>query len=261
MKKILLVIIIISVAILGAYSFTGSFLAEQKVFVKRVIDGDTVEIDTGERVRLLGIDTPERGQVYYSEAKTRLKKLVENRFVALESDQTNKDKYGRLLRYIFLDSRLVNQILLEEGYAHILIIEPDEKYADLLLESEKKARESGLGLWKFDKWLFCIGIQDFRYNAPGNDNNNLYQEYVTLRNKCDYAVPMSSWTLQDNSTNKYIFQEFLLQNKSTVTLHTGFGGDNETDLFWNKRIAVWNNNGDRLFLWDDKGDLILDYEY
>lgn len=138
------------------------------ILVKRVIDGDTLLLESGERVRLIGIDTPE---VHDSQKLTRdsqrskqdirtIKKLgsrsweftrnlVEGRRVRLEFDAERHDKYGRLLAYVFLeDGTFVNARIVEEGYASIMTIPPNVKYADMLLELSRQARESKRGLWQ-----------------------------------------------------------------------------------------------------------------
>jgi endonuclease YncB( thermonuclease family) len=111
-------------------------------FVGKVIDGDTVIVN-GESVRLLGIDTDEKGYDCFNEAKVRMEKLVLNKDVRMEKDKRDKDQYERYLRYIFVmeDDREVNVnlVMVEEGLAIARFYE-DRKYKDEILESEKRAR-------------------------------------------------------------------------------------------------------------------------
>lgn len=126
---------------------------KQEVLVTRVIDGDTIEIAGGERVRYLGIDTPETVdprspvQCFGREASMENKELVEGKYVRLEKDISETDKYGRLLRYVYADDKLVNLELVKDGFAHILTIPPDIKYQDKFLAAEREAREAKRGLW------------------------------------------------------------------------------------------------------------------
>ncbi len=99
----------------------------QSHLVTKVIDGDTFVIDTGEKVRLICINTPERNENGFEEAKQFLESLVLNKNAALEKDMTNKDKYGRLLRYAFVDDIFVNREMFQKGYAKIFKYEPDIK--------------------------------------------------------------------------------------------------------------------------------------
>ena len=150
MRKLLSVPILILLA-LGAYGpVSGLFISPElteQALVTRVIDGDTLVLVNGERVRLLGLDTPERGEFLYQEAKDWLKDKSENRTVTLEPGDEDRDKYGRLLRYVWSEGKLLNLELVKLGLAPVFMMEPDEKYYQDFLDAESSAREAGLGLW------------------------------------------------------------------------------------------------------------------
>ena len=93
--------------------------------VTRVIDGDTVELSNGERVRLIGIDTPEIDEYYYDEATEELRSLIEGKTVRMESDTNNRDAYDRLLRYIYLGDTFVNYEMVYGGHAESYCFDPD----------------------------------------------------------------------------------------------------------------------------------------
>ncbi|TSC55244.1 MAG: micrococcal nuclease [Microgenomates group bacterium LiPW_31] len=131
--------------------------------VTRVIDGDTIEIEGGERVRYIGIDTPETVdprkpvQCFGIEASKKNKELVEGKNVRLEKDITDKDKYGRLLRYVYLgpsppvggsgQAIFINLELVKQGFAFSYTYPPDIKYQAEILAAEAEAREANRGLW------------------------------------------------------------------------------------------------------------------
>lgn len=118
--------------------------------VTRVIDGDTIEIEGGQKIRYIGIDTPEitnPNECYGIEASNRNKELVEDKFVKLIKDVSETDRYGRLLRYVYLDDIFINELLVSEGFANASSYPPDIKYQEQLTEAEKNAREKNLGLW------------------------------------------------------------------------------------------------------------------
>lgn len=135
--------------------------------VARVIDGDTIEIETlptgtqtVQTVRYIGIDTPELHhpkkpvQCFGYEAMVKNKELVEGKMVRLEKDVSETDKYKRLLRYVYLtdetstkSATFINEVLVREGYAHAATFPPDVKYQNLFLEAEKDARLNKRGLW------------------------------------------------------------------------------------------------------------------
>ncbi len=127
--------------------------ADKIRLVTRVIDGDTIEIEGGAHVRYIGMDTPEvvdprkPVQCFGLEAQRRNKELVEGKRVFLEKDVSEVDKYSRLLRYVYVDNRFVNWILVNEGLARVATFPPDVKYQSRLLEAEWNARDNKRGLW------------------------------------------------------------------------------------------------------------------
>lgn len=121
--------------------------------VARVIDGDTIELEGGERVRYIGIDTPETVdprkpvQCFGVEASKKNKELVEGKTVRLVKDVTDKDRYGRLLRYVYLDDAFINVELVKQGFAYSYSYPPDVKYQDQILKAQQEAEQSKAGLW------------------------------------------------------------------------------------------------------------------
>ena len=172
-KAIYIFAIMFGLALIFAFSQGSSSPVHT---VTRVIDGDTVVLENGEHVRLLGIDTPEKGQKYYREARDYLKQRVLGKNVKLTYTNEEKDKYGRLLRYVFVNGMMVNTELVENGLASAYIFVPDQ-YTESLLQTEGKAKWDGLGIWNVGGG-FCIGINWVQSNAPGNDNENLNGEFV-----------------------------------------------------------------------------------
>ncbi len=116
-------------------------------YVKQIIDGDTFELSTNESVRLIGIDTPERGDYYYLEAKNRLKELIEGKQIKLTKDIENRDDYNRLLRYVYIDDNFINLILIKEGYAEAWAYGSNIKFKDNFTIAENEAKENKIGLW------------------------------------------------------------------------------------------------------------------
>jgi micrococcal nuclease len=124
--------------------------------VVRVVDGDTIEVDIQGKfytVRYIGIDTPKTVhpnrpvECFGKEASRRNRQLVEGKVVTLEKDVSETDRYGRLLRYVWVDGQMVNAVLVTEGYARTYTYPPDVKYAHLFLQLEREAREASRGLW------------------------------------------------------------------------------------------------------------------
>lgn len=128
--------------------------AEEQLFkVVKVVDGDTIALENGEVVRYIGIDTPETVhpskpvQCFGKEASEKNKELVEGKMVKLEKDVSERDKYGRLLRYVWVNGIFVNDYLVREGYAYVSTYPPDVKYSEQFLKAQQEARENKKGLW------------------------------------------------------------------------------------------------------------------
>lgn len=121
--------------------------------VVRAIDGDTIELEDGRRLRYIGVDTPELGgsgnssECFARSAFDRNRALVVNKFVTLETDVSETDRYGRMLRYVYVGETMINEQLVKEGYANASSYPPDVKYQDRLRAAEQLARTNGSGLW------------------------------------------------------------------------------------------------------------------
>ncbi len=120
---------------------------KQTALVTHVIDGDTIEIEGKIKVRYIGVNSPEIDQCFAEESYMENKKLVEGKTVSLVKDISDKDKYGRLLRYVYVGDQFVNEYLITNGYAKIMVIKPDIKYYQKFKSLEKQAKENNLGMW------------------------------------------------------------------------------------------------------------------
>lgn len=130
----------------------------ERALVTKVVDGDTIVVNSGTTVRLIGIDTPEtvdpRRPVgcFGKEASNKVKELLTGKEVILQKDVSETDKYKRLLRYVFLPlpegrTLFANDYLVREGFAKALTYPPDVKYNEQFRRAEREAKESNRGLW------------------------------------------------------------------------------------------------------------------
>jgi len=127
--------------------------------VTRVVDGDTIIVDlngTEERVRLIGIDTPEsvhpdkeKNVEYGQIASAYTKNKLEGKQVYLEFDVQERDQYGRLLAYVYVDGEMFNKTLLEQGHAKVATYPPNVKYVDEFTVLQQEAREQKKGIWNY----------------------------------------------------------------------------------------------------------------
>ncbi len=141
-----------------ASSSATAGLQGERALVERVVDGDTLVLSDGKTVRFIGIDTPEtvdpRRPVgcFGKEASNETKTLLTSKEVILQKDLSDQDKYGRLLRLIFLpldDGTIlfVNDYLVREGFAKVMTYPPDIKYNEKFREAEAEAKAEKRGLW------------------------------------------------------------------------------------------------------------------
>jgi len=131
-------------------------LEEDLVPVVRVVDGDTIRVvrdGVEEPVRLIGIDTPEMGfsggirECFAREASRFTARHLEGARVQLELDVEHRDRYGRLLAYVWLDGRMFNEVIVRRGFASVATYPPNVRYVDRFLTAERLARTEGQGLW------------------------------------------------------------------------------------------------------------------
>src|ERR671910_2032855 len=130
---------------------------DETVTVERIVDGDTIRIDPAvdgiDEVRLIGVDTPETKdpdcdvQPYGPEALTFTRDELQGEEVDLEFDEDREDRYERLLAYVYLDDEMFNETLLEEGYAQVYTVPPNDRYEDRFEEAQDAAQEAELGIW------------------------------------------------------------------------------------------------------------------
>jgi len=158
LPRAVLLVAVLAAASLGGW-WAGSARQEaagSQAMVTGVVDGDTIEVawrGGRERVRLLGVNTPETVhptrpvECFGPEASAYTKHSLLGRRVRLSFDRVRRDNYGRLLAYVELDGRRFNDELLDGGYARLLVIPPNGSHARAMLDHELAARAAGRGLW------------------------------------------------------------------------------------------------------------------
>jgi len=236
---------------------TGRGESAQVAFV---VDGDTVELTDGRRVRYIGLNTPEVGQPYADEATTFNETLVAGQAVWLETDVQEIDQYGRLLAYVWLDDTLVNLTLLREGYANVYTLPPNLRYEAAFAQAEREAREAGRGLWAPAD--VPVRITTLNYDGPGSDSVAPNGEWIELTNQGDSPVDLAGYTLKDQGPHLYTFTDLVLAPGASVRVYSGQGTDSGTERYWGLvNDAVWNNEGDSAYLRDPAGGLVATYTY
>jgi len=229
--------------------------------VASVTDGDTIVLSDGTRVRYLGVNTPERGQPFYEEAKRLNAQLVGGKEVRLETGTPKRDFYGRLLAYVYVDDVLVNARLIAEGLGYLFVIDPMNREEEWL-QLQKEAQGQAKGMWSTGI-PGLLKITRVQADAEGDDRRNPNGEHVRICNVSDRPVALQEFSIRDEARHRYVFPEGTLAPGHTALLHSGRGRDNTTSrkqltFYWGSG-PVWNNDGDTASLFDPDGKLIRHY--
>lgn len=243
---------------------SATFAADLVVTVREVIDGDTVVLHDGRKVRYLGINAPEHGQPYAWEATNFNRRLVSGASVRLEFDQIQEDRYGRLLAYVFRGRTMVNERLLAEGWAHIFAMPPNTRYAEQFLQVQEKAKTAKKGIWKTVRGP--VKITRIEPRGDGEEGRGDLAEFVRIANISGHPVNVSGYSIADRDGHRYRFPSAGLRPGHVLTLVTGEGRDRRDEagpitLHWNRRSGVWNDRGDTAYLRDPMGEVVDRFEY
>ncbi len=238
---------------------------EQSVPLTRVVDGDTIEVlihGNQERVRLLGMNTPEKDECRADLATARLTELLGDGPVRLVSGPTDRGDKGRLLRFVInSDGINVDIQLVREGLATIYSDGFPTSMDDELFTATDSAKADGVGIWSDSGCgaasQSAVHILEINYDSPGDDRYSLNEETLLLENPGSSDSDLTGWTLRDeSSTHRFRFPDgFVLRAGATVTIHSGQGQPTITDLYWGMTdSAIWNNGGDTATLQDPAGN-------
>ena len=248
--------------------------------VVRIVDGDTIEVTfdgTVERVRYIGIDTPEVNARCAQEATRTNQELLGESEVRLVPDSENRDVYGRILRYVYVGDTHVNLELAKRGVAEVLRIVPNTRHAENFKEAVATALAEGTGCLWDPRALAAqerarssatatptpterLKVTRFHANAAGFDQQNLNDEYVAIMN-LGPDLEIGGWTVRDRADHKYVFPAYRWPTGVELRLHTGAGDNGEGVFYWNSSSPIWNNTGDTLWLEDADGGTVLTHSY
>ena len=233
--SILLTLIIFS----NFFIFSAKENQRESVIVSRVIDWDTLETENGYTIRLLNVNSPEKGTFHAQLSKDYLKSF-ENKTIEIEIQGT--DKYKRILARLYAPD-YVNLELVSQGLASKFLV--DESELKTFAQAEEKAVQNSKGMWNKSLYYGCF-----------SSDINKYQEFVILENHCE-DTNMKGWVLKDESRKSYIFSSSF----KSVILYSGLGEDNSTDLFIGSKTDIWNNDRDTLYLFDSGGNIVYHEAY
>ena len=255
--------------------------------VTRVIDGDTIEVaiaGTIYKVRYIGIDTPELDDkrpefCNLAQQATRLnRQLVEGKRVQLDKDVSETDKYGRLLRYVYVGDIFVNAELVRQGLAWAKAYEPDTKYQDTLDKAEAEAKQAGRGLWALTPPTPAPTLTPTPAPTPTPTptppptgapyvqitfifyDGLVYRvesdEYVEITNLGNQPQDLAGWVLMDLSEGypSFTFPPYILLPGESTRVYTNEYHPEWGGFSFEYSQAIWNNSEpDVAVLYDNQG--------
>lgn len=283
------IIILVLIAGCTQQEWQPTYGKEYTVSVTSIIDGDTIQIilPHGEEVilRFLGIDCPEKtpdannpGEyhnitnqtclAYYGNKATRfLSSLIEGETITISFDPRSgfKDIYDRWLATPSLTNGTnINILLLQKGYARTYT-EGDCEQEHQYILYEQIAIQEKQGLWSCQSSSHDLIIEYVHYDASGNDNENLNDEYVIITYQSDLNssdINISGYVLKDASQNTYMIPPGTsLSPQQSITIFSGSGKDSTIEKFWNSSQAIWGNIKDTVFLYDNNNQLVDSYQW
>jgi len=249
MKKLVILVVLCIFFISGCET---AKVVDEKILeqneVSRIIDGDTFVLATGEHVRMLHINTPEKGEHCYSEAKEKLSELILGKKVWLERDMQATDKYNRSLRYVYLDNESaesVNEMMVENGFAVTYVLLPNTKYKDRIFEEEERAIGNKAGcLWQNQsEFMNCVRVVELKTCCEG--------DYVVLANVCG-DINLSGWAMQDESRSRYSFSGIIGKDSAIKITREGWDTTHE---------CIWSDYINTLYMFDNNNGLVIRYHY
>jgi micrococcal nuclease len=226
--------------------------------VTEVIDGDTFYLGNGDKIRMLGINTPESGRPYAQEATDFLTNMILGKEVTLVNDSKNDDvdSYGRLLAHVYVNDTFVNYEIIKAGYAFWYPYTSGTDFDTEYEAAQNDASNNKIGLWTESSYNLTIDY--IEYDPEGEEADG---EYLVLTNHENYNVTMVGWFLQDEAAQTAYEFNLTIESNTTIRIYTGSGTDNSTTIFWGWHQGIWNNSGDFAILQDENGYMVDSYRY
>lgn len=229
--------------------------------VTRILDGDSVLVDMDGieiDIRLAGVNAAEEGECYHDQATEHLGGLLDGQTVGVEKVGT--DQFDRTLAYLWLDDRLVNLGLVEQGFAIALTPGPDEGAGELLLAAEETAYSQMTGLWSASACGATgptpeVTVGDVQFDPHGPDGESLDLERVELTS--GEPIDLDGWTVRDESSA----HRCSLPSGARITQGATFVVSSADSCWVPGSSPVWNNGGDLVLLLDPTGRVVARHRY
>lgn len=228
--------------------------------VTSVYDGDTITLDTGDRVRLRWVNTPELKphEDYGPEARDYASALVQGKMVTLIYGSALRDGYGRLIAGVMVEDKNLSLELIKQGYGHLFVIPPDSTDLTEFVAAQEAARTARRGLWSTPRYQGSLHITSFHANADGDDRENVNGEYLRICNVSPDPIELSGYQIADISGNRWTFPTVTVPAGYTFKLHSGKGTNAvdrqaQIEVYLQNVDPIWNNKLDRATIYDRYG--------
>ena len=234
--------------------------------VVKVYDGDTITLASGDKVRLRWVNTPELGphEAFSDEARDSAAKLLMGQEVQLVYGPGDKrDGYGRLVAGIRTEEADLSTHLLQQGYAHVFIIPPDDLDPKELLAAQEAARAKKLGIWSLPEYQGALHITSFHANGRGDDREYVNGEYLRVCNITSGPLDLSGFTIENRAGQTFPFPAVTLPAGHTVKVHSGKGthrGDptDQIAVYLGSDTPLYDNKRDRVIIRTTEGAVVTE---
>ncbi len=268
--KFSLLVVIIAAAAGSCTEADAPATPRRPAQVVEVPDGDSLKVridGTDERVRLIGVNAPESDECFGKESAAGLQNLLDEAEVEIVTDFEERDQYGRLLAYVYLEGSLINEEIARRGLVVARAYEPNTTLQADIDAAADDARQNQRGMWAptvcASSAATGVEVTGIDSNPRGPDQDNLNGERVFIANRGNATVDLGGWILRDSSSvHRYLFPTgTTLAPDSDIVVHTGCGSDTSERRYWCADGPVWDNSGDTAFLLDAEGRTVSSFDY
>lgn len=233
-----LILLTINYSTINSY-IIKTFDETETGIVTRIIDGDTIVINN-ETIRLLGINSPEKGEKYYLESKNFLEKNILNKEVQIQFGKEKYDLYGRKLAYIFYANENINLKSVENGFSNFYFPKGKDKYFSTFKNAWEICLNTNINLCEKSQNK-CINVTTW----------NIETQTLIIKNTCNQSINLTKWSIKDEGRKKYTFENKIISSEEEIKL---------TEKNWNETY-VWTRTGDSIFIRDSEGKLVYFKNY
>jgi len=232
-----------------------------------------------------GIPDTEDGRQWLRDWARQAETYATERFdegqeIYIETDESadRRGSHDRLLVYAYQSettAKSFNLCLIENGYARMYDTQFSKRAT--FSQAETDAQSTDTGVWGYETPTDTptptptetpssgdgdLDVHNVHEDAEGDDHENLNDEYVVFENTGSATLDISGWTVEDEADHTYtVPQGTTVEPGEQITLYTGSGSDSDAELYWGSGSAIWNNGGDTVFVTNDDGETVIEYEY